>query len=106
MEGHRKIFSNIVFGKNWSVSLAVMGSGLFKITILSDSTGYNSLNFKDRDLKLVLNERAQKYFKSVYFIDISILFRSRALLELLQAFSIFFYFSGGPHWKLAIYIGL
>ena len=65
MKGRKKSFHIYFFCENWTVSLAVMGPGQFeisikkpKIAILSDSTGYNSVNCKDIDLKLGLNERA------------------------------------------------
>ena len=67
MKEHEKIFLNINFCENWAVSSAVMAPGQFeisikqpKIDILSDLPDHNSVNFKDRDLKVVLNERVSK----------------------------------------------
>ena len=61
---------NMKFGTNQSIGSAVIGPGLFEIFIAhfftfqedltGNSTGYNSVNFEDRDLKLVLNERVRK----------------------------------------------
>ena len=67
MKWHEILFLHFNFCENRAVSWAVIGPGQFeisikqpKIDILSDLPDHNSVNFKDRDLKVVLNERVSK----------------------------------------------
>ena len=96
--------SNMKFCTNQSIGSAVIGPGLFEIFIAylftfredltGNSTGYNSVNFKDRDLKLVLNERARKYY-----LNMTINHRGHEPMTSSPGCPKVTYFSEGPHWK-------